>query len=447
MNIPDDSLLFATACCHAGAMHPTRSLRGKPYMMTAMLFVFCLLLAACNLSAATQVGPSSGALPPEFFGLHMHRADSTTRWPFVRFGTWRLWDADVKWSDIEPERGHYRFDKLDRLLALAQEHGVEPVFTLGATPRWASARPGEPSPYGPGTGAEPRDIHDWENYVRTLATRYKGRIHYFELWNEPQYSDFEMAKGGFYSGTLASLVELGRSASRVLKQVDTDNRLIAPGFTGAGDRLERFLAAGGKDFSDVIAFHFYAATPEKMLQKIQVVQQIMRKQGVGDKELWNTEQGYEVVGPNGNIPGNMGYEVRDIETEAAYIPRSFVLAAAAGVKRFYFYSWERLLAERETVPTVAAYALGVTVRWLKGASVESCVSENGSVWVCALSRGGRKAWMVWNAAGDSDWEAPKDWEVTAFESADGHAGAIHKDVIRLGQTPLLLKWEPLIWTP
>lgn len=377
----------------------------------------------------------------------MHRADSTTRWPFVRFGTWRLWDAGVTWNNIEPQRGQYHFEKLDRLIGLAQAHGVEPVFVLGVTPQWASSRPGESSPYGPGASAEPRDIHDWENFVRTLAIRYKGRIHYFELWNEPQYSDFEQATGGFYSGTLASLVRLGRSASRVLKEVDPGNQLITPGFTGAGDRLERFLAAGGRDFSDIIAFHFYALTPEQMLQKIRAVQQIMREQGVGDRELWNTEQGYEVVGPNAKIPGNLGFEVRDIETEAAYILRSFVLAAAAGVRRFYFYSWERLLAENETVPTVAANALGTTVRWLKGASVDSCASEDGAVWTCSLSRGGRKAWMVWNASGEFDWTIPKGWDVTAYEAADGRAGSNHNSVIKIGQTPLLLKREMPVWMP
>lgn len=411
-----------------------------------VLFICSLPLAASCLHADTLIGSPSGALPPEFFGLHIHRADSSTRWPFVRFGSWRLWDAGVVWNTIEPEQGRYRFEKLDRLVIMAQERGVEPVFTLGVTPRWASSRPGEASPYGMGAGAEPRDIRDWENFVRALAVRYKGRIHHFELWNEPQYSDFESAKGGFYTGTLAGLITLGRSASRVIKEVDPNNQLITPGFTGAGDRLERFLAAGGKDFSDIIAFHFYALTPEKMLEHIQAVQQIMRQQGVGDKELWNTEQGYDVVGPAAKIPGNIGDEVRDIETEAAYIPRSFILAAAAGVKRFYFYSWERLLTEKETVPSVAAYALGTTVRWLKGASVDSCLSEDGAVWVCSLRSGARKAWMVWNASGESDWTAPKDWKVTAFESVDSRAGRIDNGRIRLGQSPLLLKQETLIWS-
>lgn len=59
----------------------------------------------------------------------------------------------------------------------------------------------------------------------------------------------------------------------------------------------------------------------------------------------------------------------------------------------------------------------------------------------------RKAWMVWNTSGESDWTVPKGWEVTAFESADSGAGRIHNNVIRLGQTPLLLKREILVWSP
>jgi hypothetical protein len=147
------------------------------------------------------------------------------------------------------------------------------------------------------------------------------------------------------------------------------------------------------------------------------------------------------------IPGNIGNEVRDIETKAAYIPRSFVLAAAAGVKRFCFYSWEALLAEKETVPTVSAYALGTTVRWLKGAAVDGCATEDDAVWICALGRGERKAWMVWNTLGEADWKVPQAWKVIAFESVDGRAERIHDDVIRLGQTPFLLKRETLVWIP
>lgn len=394
---------------------------------------------ANSLFASTSIGPTPGPLPAKFFGLHLHRADSTTSWPFVRFGSWRLWDAGIDWRAIEPVRGQWRFEKLDQLMALAEKNGVEPVFVFGVTPQWASARPDEPFVYGAGGAAEPRDLRDWENFVRTVAMRYKGRIKHFELWNEPKYADIESVKESFYTGTLASLAQLGCSAYRVLKEVDPNNKLLTPGFTGAGDRLDRFLAAGGKSCSDIVAFHFYTSTPEKMLERIHEVKEIMHMHGIADRPLWNTEQGYEIVGPNVKIPGDLGFEVRDMETQAAYIPRALVLAAAAGVERFFFYSWERLLVEKETRPGVGVSALAMTVRWLEGAKVDSCVTQDAAVWVCSLSRGKYKTWMVWNTVGESNWMVPKDWRVTAFESANGRTGKINNYTIKIEKTPLLLK--------
>lgn len=419
---------------------------GKHRASACLALIAAAVLSAMPdpVTAADSVGPTLKPLPANFFGMHIHRADTTTRWPFVRFGTWRLWDAGVTWNNIETSRGQYRFEKLDLLVSKAIEQGVEPVFVLGMTPQWASSRPYEQCPYGMGCSAEPSNMADWENFIRTLATRYKGRIRYYELWNEPKFSEFETATGAFYSGKLSNLVEMGRVAARVLKEVSPSNRLITPGFTGEGDRLERFLEAGGKEYCDVIAFHFYARNPERMLVKIRTVQRIMSRQGVADRELWNTEQGYEVVGPEG-MPGTMGFEVPDMETQAAYIPRSLALAGAAGVSRFYFYSWERLLTENETVPTVGAHAYGVAVRWLKDTSIDSCRTEDDAVWVCSLRRKGRNAWMVWNAGTASAWTIPIDWNIHAYESADGQAGGLEQASIAIGQTPILLKQEALLW--
>ncbi|WP_298435373.1 glycosyltransferase [Geobacter sp.] len=417
-----------------------------PVSVLALSVAIAIVTFSCGLQAANQATSPRHPLRSEFFGIHIHRADTTTRWPFVRFGAWRLWDAHVNWRDIEPSKGLWRFDKMDQLLSLADKNKVEPLIVLGVTPQWASSRPNEPFVYGAGGAAEPYDIRDWENYVRKLATRYKGRIHHYELWNEPKYSDFESVKGAFYTGTLDSLVKLACSAYRVLKEVDPNNQLLTPGFTGASDRLDKFLSNGGKECSDIVAFHFYTATPEKMLERVRDVQQVMKNNGVADRELWNTEQGYEVVGPDAKIPGNLGFEVRDIETEAAYIPRAFVLAAAAGVNRFYFYSWERIL-EKDGTPSVAAQAMGHTVRWLKNATIESCGTENGEVWTCSLTRQGRKAWMVWNARGYSELQIPNAWEIKAFESLDGPAGLVQTPVITLGQSAILLKQEAVVWTP
>lgn len=401
-------------------------------------------LVAASVLASSRPLATSQPVSGEFFGLHIHRADAGTPWPTLRFGSWRLWDAGIDWRAIEPAKRQWRFEKLDRLVNMAEAHGIEPVFVFGVTPAWASARPSEPFVYGAGGAAEARDLKDWEDFVYAVAMRYRGRIRHFELWNEPKFADSEPVSGAFFTGTLASLVKQACSAHRILKKIDPANRLLTPGFTGAGDRLDRFLEAGGKECSDIVAFHFYSPTPEQMLRRIREIQAIMEKHRIGDRPLWNTEQGYEVVGPHAQIPGRLGFEVPDMQTQADYIPRAHALAAAAGVERFFFYSWERLL-EKDLSPSIAAAALSGTLRWLKDSSLRC--AQQGALWTCALTRAGRQAWLVWRTDGTHKWRPPKQWNVVAFERAHGAAGAIQSPVIEIGQTPILIKQEPLAWVP
>ncbi len=89
----------------------------------------------------------------ELFGLHIHRSTTTTDWPRLTFGTWRLWDT-AQWADIEPERGRMDFRQLDTLVALNAAHGNKDlVFVFGRVPSWASAKPAAPCAYANGARA------------------------------------------------------------------------------------------------------------------------------------------------------------------------------------------------------------------------------------------------------------------------------------------------------
>jgi beta-glucosidase/6-phospho-beta-glucosidase/beta-galactosidase len=149
----------------------------------------------------------SEGVPPEFFGLHIHHLDvpykqGVSSWPFTPFGSWRLFGAYVQWDDLEPQKGQWNFRRLDWYVEEAGRHGIELLLTLGRTPQWASARPNEDRK---GSAAEPASIEDWKNYVRTLSRRYKGRIKYYEVWNEPRLYELEDqppgGKVGYYRGS------------------------------------------------------------------------------------------------------------------------------------------------------------------------------------------------------------------------------------------------------
>ena len=296
--------------------------------------------AGCAQPAVPLLGP----VDKPYFGLVMNREGAKGRlpWPSIQFGSWRLWDTYVAWPNLEPERGRWAFGVLDKLVAEAQAHDVELLMPLAHSPRWASARPDEPGAYAPGAVAEPADIDDWRNYVRTVGQRYKGRIAAYEVWNEP-------SDRSHFSGSVDKLVELTCEASRILKAIDPAVRIVSAGSAGAGSHiryLDNFLTRGGAACIDVVAHHFYMPrfAPEAMVPLIREVKAVMRKNGVSHLPLWNTETGWWVANVDGEpAPAHIqrgGWRQLDADLElGAAIQRALLLSRAEGVERVYWYQW------------------------------------------------------------------------------------------------------------
>lgn len=391
-------------------------------------------------STASAVVPDAAqAVPDSYFGMHIHRADAGTAWPAARFGSWRLWDAYAGWPDIEPERGKWDFRRLDKYLAMAQLTGVEILLPLGRTPRWASSRPDEKSSYGPGQAAEPANLDNWRDYVRTVGLRYKGRIRAYEIWNEPN-------EAGFFSGGPEKLLALQREAYHILKEVDPANVLVMPAAVHAYKWLEDYLALGGGQYADVIGYHFYVPkeAPEAMVREIKVVRSLMRKYGVGDKSLWNTETGWWIANTDGTAEGagvSASWKRLGPELAAAYVARALILGRWAGLGRFYWYAWDnRSLgliepANKQLKPAGRAYA---TVRnWLTGNTLSGC-EQSGSVWSCTVtdSSGGTN-WLVWATANGATWPIPSGWHAESLDSLDGQSiKAVDRSRIPVSESPI-----------
>lgn len=421
------------------------------------LFRMSLLLAGVALvaispfisgSSASEIRLEGTGKPIQnaYFGMHIHRADTTTRWPIARFGAWRFWDASVSWQRLEPAKDAWDFKRLDTLVALAERRGVEPMLTLGITPRWAASRPNEEFVYGYGGNSPPRDLRDWEDYVRTVAVRYKGRIKYYELWNEPTFDELDKGKG-FYAGSARTMVELGRIAYRVIKEVDPGNKLISPGFTDEGPRLDLYLSLGGKDITDVVAHHFYPEKPELMPGYIGHVRRVMEKHGLSHLPLWNTETGYWLEAPGEKNSPNWPRNEAEL---AGYIARVLTLGAVSGLNRFYWYSWEKTMfnhapATIQSNGAITAYMQAT--RWLRGATVKSCTTRDRQLWVCELSLGKRQAQMVWSAKEPMQWHPPADWNAVQYETLGAKVFALGPGKsLPLGPAPVLVKSDSMLWS-
>lgn len=397
---------------------------------------------------AVQFAPvSMNPVPRTYFGMHIHRADTTTRWPIAQFAVWRFWDAAVSWERLEPEKGKWDFKRLDNLVALAESRGVEPLLTLGITPRWAASKPDQPFVYGNGGNSPPRDMRDWGNYVRTVAMRYKGRIAHYELWNEPTFDEIDNGKG-FYAGSAKAMVELGRVAYRVIKEVDPNNKLLSPGFTDEGARLDLYLGLGGRNITDIVAHHFYAEKPEHLPGRVARVRSVMAKHGLTALPLWNTESGYNIP-ESGRLPVTHNGPRNDTEL-AGYIARILVMGIASGLDRFYWYSWESTMLSHypkdvQSSPAIVAYMQ--TMRWMDGVVLERCHTEDHNLWVCELHMGTHEARMVWHASELKQWTPPADWLAVQYETLNARVVDIKPGVsIPVGVAPILVKSSKELWS-
>lgn len=384
------------------------------------------LLAAASAAWAQGSPASAPEVGRAFFGMHVHRLVPTgqlgaraTPWPDMPLGLLRLWDAELRWADLEPQPGRWDFARFDRIMQMASEQGVQVIYVLGSTPRWASARPAEPCPYGQGCAAEPADLDRWSDYVRTVAQRYRGRIAWYEVWNEPHPQERagwpQGAQPGFYSGTWPTLLQLTQRARQAVQEADPQARLLTPGFDGDPASVERFLAAGGKQWVDGVSFHFYGDDDAHVVPLTRRLRAIMARQGLGPLPLFNTESGFGA--PETTTTGRAPQALQS----AAWTARAMVLGAFAGLDGWVHYAWDNghtgLVDRASGQPTVLAGVYRRAQSWLMGLVPQGCTNEAGVV-VCRGRQGGRARLIVWRPAGEArPWPVPAGWEAAEVEPA------------------------------
>ena len=408
-------------------------------MIKQMLRCMGVILAVSGVTVAPiHIVAPSRPIPSSFFGMHIHHmvspdgAKPLTPWPRVNVPEWRLWDARVTWPDLQPIKGQWRFDTLDKSVALAEEHHTEVMLTLGFTPQWASARPQEHVGYNAGWAAEPTDLEDWRTFVQTVAKRYKGRIRIYEVWNEANLTNH------YWTGSLEQMVELVHAAHDIIKTIDPTAILVSPSATTVNGLpwLSEFLSAGGAQYVDVIGYHFYVTPrpPEDMVALVEKVKQLMLANGVEDKPLWNTETGWMTIRPP--ITEDMG---------AAYLARSYILLWAEGVQRFYWYAWDNGLMsvtmtrpDSET-PTPAGEAFGTLQNWLVNARMDWCDQDPSQTWTCQLNHEGKLQWIVWNPGGTRPFSVPKSWQAKSITPLLEQTQLLSTPTYDVGPIPVLMK--------
>lgn len=301
------------------------------------------------------------AVTDKFFGMSVKdRAnDALTGVTAKTTRSHDLADGKGRWQKIEVSQGVFDWSKVDDWTNKHRAAGRDLIFTLFATPAWASARPTEQGIYGAsnlGLQAEPANMAHWTAYCSAVATRYLGRIKYYEIWNEPNMNNDgtgptafgTSSKRFFFSGTFAKLAEMTRLANQAIKAVDPTAKIICPpvqGWEASGTDNSGLYVTGMldaptgdgttkmKDWVDIFGVHLYLPSGNKISDLVGVIGRVNAAKttaGVSALETWDTESG--PIGPDVNV----------IEDHRArpLIARMLIIMAAKGIARTIYYQYD-----------------------------------------------------------------------------------------------------------
>ena len=393
-------------------------------------------LAAAVGALLIGVGPGT-PIGPEAFGQHV--AGLATAAPTtVTLTSVRLWDSGVRWDQIEKAPDRYDWTALDAAVTNAETAGATDImYVLGSTPRWASRSPDLPGLYGPGSTALPTDPEDYLDFLREVATRYKGRITSYQIWNEANTRSF-------YEGDWNRLAQLTRRAYDTVKITDPAALVVAASSTVIPDpafydesfffRYARALHRAG-DPVDAMAVHLYPVDttkgPDARAESIRAAQRVLNKLGI-DRPLWDTEVNY------GDRRAGLPQVVPDSETAVTYVARTFLDSATLGIARTYWYGWDLSVLGIDMTDASGITPAGsafVTVRsWLSGARSAGCWDDAGLRRCAFTAADGAPFTVVWSL------DAPVTLDATGLQVCRLDGACVDgTSTERITGQPLLLK--------
>lgn len=198
------------------------------------------------------------------------------------------------------------WDKYDNIVDLVEHYHLSMLVRLSTPPNW-SQPPGTPD----SSFAPPADFQDFVDYAVAVAERYRGRLYYYQVWNEPNlYPEW-----GDQTVNAEAYTDLLCRTYAALKAVDPQI-VVVTGALGptidlsgvnASDilYLQRMYQAGAGECFDVLSVQGYglwSGPTDRRLRQVTInyqrhlwIRDVMIAHGDAEKAIWISEAGWNPV--------------------------------------------------------------------------------------------------------------------------------------------------------
>ncbi len=236
---------------------------------------------------------------------------------------------DFQFSRIQEQQDEFFWEFHDNTVDALTSRGISILGVLnGPTPVWAIL--GNPTNVA---DFYPPDPQLFAAFAGAVVDRYKDRIQYWQVWNEPDNTLYWKPERN--DAAYANLLKVTYSA---IKTADPNARVLVAG-TVSPEPAVSFLQAiydnGAWNAFDILAIHPYTdpkGPEEGDIASAGVGAVRVLADRLGSKPIWATEFGWST-----GISGRGGVTF-DESTQANYLVRGSVLLREAGVERVMMYN-------------------------------------------------------------------------------------------------------------
>lgn len=221
---------------------------------------------------------------------------------------WETIEPVQKGAYVDPNVGGSTWTKFDAIVDEARARGMDLILRLDTAPGWARP-PGAASGVGP-----PLRYEDYWDFVETVATRYRGRVRAYQVWNEPNLH----IEWGRQPPDPAAYARLLAGAAERIRRADPAALVLAaamaPTLTESAEALnelvflQRLYDAGARASFDVLAVQAYGlrggpddprtGPADVTFSRPRLVRDLMVRNGDAEKPIWATEVGWNVNPPD-----------------------------------------------------------------------------------------------------------------------------------------------------
>jgi len=322
-----------------------------------------------------------------------------------------------EWAEIEPEDGHFVWDKYDKIVAWAARYGVELIPTFiweNPQPAWAGrgkVKKGIDEERYP-----PEDLEKWRDLVFHVVQRYRERVHWWIPANEPNLSKYWHPQPD--AKAYVALLKATREAAR---QADPKAKILGGNVAGLDlGFLEKCFQAGALAYCDAVGVHPYICphSPDERIpinildpaspvgtfrEGLWAARALIKRYG-GQQKLWLDEVGQpyrdDFIAPDWGVSE---------EVAAAYLAKIYAEATTSGVVErvlwFSFWGGEYgsfALLRPDGSPTLPLIAYAACADQLDRAIFLREGSRGEGVRALVFQKGEQKIEVLWSLQGKRD---------------------------------------------